>query len=164
MNELIVRLRQWTEIQKVVPVLESADVAGGRDAELGAQAACGFVVFVQGWRGLRGAEHPVEAAGQTTGNRPDRLHSQDDSPDRGQELVRRADRAQPKMESNPSGRGCRRSWRPYRDQPRQTGGRRRISPRPGHRHRRETDPRPHRQRDHLHESPAGTRSGDRGPS
>jgi Nuclease-related domain len=34
MKELIIRLRQWAEIQKLIPVLESVDVAGGRDAEL----------------------------------------------------------------------------------------------------------------------------------
>ena len=28
------RLRQWAEIQKVRPIREAADVAGGRDAEL----------------------------------------------------------------------------------------------------------------------------------
>jgi hypothetical protein len=33
-KELINRLRQWTEIQRVVPTTESADVSGGRDAEL----------------------------------------------------------------------------------------------------------------------------------
>ena len=34
MKELINRLRQWTEIQKVGPTLEAPDVTGGRDAEL----------------------------------------------------------------------------------------------------------------------------------
>ena len=32
-SKIIKRLRQWTEIQKVVPTLEAPDVTGGRDAE-----------------------------------------------------------------------------------------------------------------------------------
>jgi Nuclease-related domain len=34
MKEFINRLRQWSELQKVVPTLEAPDVTGGRDAEL----------------------------------------------------------------------------------------------------------------------------------
>jgi Nuclease-related domain len=34
MKELSVRLKQWLEIQKVIPALEAPDVTGGRDAEL----------------------------------------------------------------------------------------------------------------------------------
>ena len=34
MKELVNRLRQWSEIQKVVPTKEAPDVTGGRDAEL----------------------------------------------------------------------------------------------------------------------------------
>jgi hypothetical protein len=33
-KELIYRLREWAEIQKVVPTQEAADVSGGRDAEI----------------------------------------------------------------------------------------------------------------------------------
>jgi Nuclease-related domain len=64
MSKLINRLRQWLEIQKIRPVYEAPDVAGGRDAELRLEQMVGSSYQFKNAHVLAGRRIPSKRQGR----------------------------------------------------------------------------------------------------